>query len=126
MSGEFAKMYDFTGRTIIVTGGTGVLCGAMAQALSGCGANVAILGRDKKKGAAVLEKFTGPGRGIMVAADVLDSASLKAAAEKIISEFGSLDGLSSTARAATARRRQRGPSFPFSICPKKGCAMCSI
>ena len=36
------KMYDFTGRTIVVTGATGVLCGAMAKALVGCGANVAI------------------------------------------------------------------------------------
>ncbi len=93
MSTGFSKMYDFKGRTIVVTGGTGVLCGAMALALAECGANVAILGRDEKKGTALLEKFPGPGRAVMVAADVLDSTSLKAAAEKILGEFGGLDGL---------------------------------
>ena len=48
------KMYDFTGRTIVVTGATGVLCGAMAKALVGCGANVAILARSREKGEATV------------------------------------------------------------------------
>jgi NAD(P)-dependent dehydrogenase (short-subunit alcohol dehydrogenase family) len=87
------KAYDFTGRAIVITGGTGVLCSTMGSALAGCGANVAILGRNETKGAAVLKKISGPGRAMMVAADVLDSSSLKAAAERILSEFGRIDGL---------------------------------
>ena len=55
------KMYDFTGRTIVVTGATGVLCGAMAKALVGCGANVAILARSREKGEATLNRISGPG-----------------------------------------------------------------
>jgi len=43
---ELLKMYDFTGRSMVITGGTGVLCGAMAKSLVGCGANVAILARN--------------------------------------------------------------------------------
>lgn len=46
---ELMKMYDFTGRSIVITGGTGALCGAMAKALVGCGANVAILARSREK-----------------------------------------------------------------------------
>ena len=65
---ELMKMYDFTGRTIVITGGTGVLCGAMAKALAGCGANVAILARSAEKGEALLAEIqaesSGPGRAL--------------------------------------------------------------
>jgi NAD(P)-dependent dehydrogenase (short-subunit alcohol dehydrogenase family) len=40
------------GRTVAITGGAGVLCGAMAKALVSCGANVAILDREPEQGAA--------------------------------------------------------------------------
>ncbi|MEJ2007188.1 MAG: SDR family NAD(P)-dependent oxidoreductase, partial [Acidobacteriota bacterium] len=40
---ELSRMYDFTGQTVVVTGGAGVLGGEIARALVGCGANVAIL-----------------------------------------------------------------------------------
>jgi len=43
---EITKMYDFTGRTVVITGGTGILGGEMACALVGCGANVAVLDRN--------------------------------------------------------------------------------
>jgi len=45
---ELTKLYDFTGRGIVVTGGTGVLCSTMAKALVGCGANIAILARSRE------------------------------------------------------------------------------
>jgi NAD(P)-dependent dehydrogenase (short-subunit alcohol dehydrogenase family) len=38
--------YDFSAKTIAITGGGGVLCGAMAKALAACHANVVILDRD--------------------------------------------------------------------------------
>jgi len=41
-----ARCYDFSGKTIAITGGSGVLCSAMAQALAACHANVVILGRN--------------------------------------------------------------------------------
>lgn len=40
---ELTKWYDFTGKTAVITGGTGVLGGEMACALVGLGANVAVL-----------------------------------------------------------------------------------
>jgi NAD(P)-dependent dehydrogenase (short-subunit alcohol dehydrogenase family) len=87
------KMYDFTGRTIVVTGATGVLCGAMAKALVGCGANVAILARSREKGAATLNRISGPGRAAVVVGDALKQETLRDAARAALDEFGRIDGL---------------------------------
>ncbi len=43
---QLMKMYDLTGKTYVITGGTGVLGGEIACALAGVGANVVILDRN--------------------------------------------------------------------------------
>lgn len=86
-------MYDFTGRSVVITGGTGVLCRAMAKALVGCGANVAILARSPEKGEALLADIEGPGRAIIVPGDVLQTDTLQEAVKTILEEFGRIDGL---------------------------------
>jgi NAD(P)-dependent dehydrogenase (short-subunit alcohol dehydrogenase family) len=87
------KMYDFTGRTIVITGATGVLCGAMAKALVGCGADVAILARSRDKGEATLDGISGPGRAMVVVGDALKQETLRGAARAALDEFGRIDGL---------------------------------
>jgi NAD(P)-dependent dehydrogenase (short-subunit alcohol dehydrogenase family) len=90
---ELLKMYDFTGRTIIITGGTGILCSAMAKALVGCGGNVAILARHVEKGEALIDEMDGPGSAIVVEGDVLNQGSLESATRKVLDEFGRIDAL---------------------------------
>jgi len=91
---ELAKLYDFSGRTMLVTGGTGILGGAMAKGLVDAGANVALLARDSSKAEATLARLAGgPGRAMAVAGDVLDRASLEAAAESIAKAWGPVDTL---------------------------------
>jgi NAD(P)-dependent dehydrogenase (short-subunit alcohol dehydrogenase family) len=87
------KTYDFTGRTIVITGATGVLCGAMARALVGCGANVAVLARSREKGEATLDGLSGPGRAMVVVGDALKLETLRDAARAALDEFGRVDGL---------------------------------
>src|SRR5262245_65238703 len=101
------KMYDFTGRSIVITGATGVLCGAMAKALVGCGANGAILARSREKGEAALHGITGPGRGIVVEGDVLKQETLHAAAGVTLEEFGRIDGLINGAGGNTPQATTR-------------------
>jgi NAD(P)-dependent dehydrogenase (short-subunit alcohol dehydrogenase family) len=101
------KMYDFTGRSIVITGATGVLCGAMAKALIGCGANVAILARNREKGKAGLDDVTGPGRGIIVEGDVLKQETLHEAARATLEEFGRIDGLINGAGGNTPQATTR-------------------
>jgi len=90
---ELTRLYDFTGKTVFVTGGTGVLCSVMARALVGCGANVAILARNPDKGAAVAASMSGPGQAVMVAGDVLEKDTLERAVREVTSRFGRIDGL---------------------------------
>ncbi len=90
---DLTKMYDFTGRSVVITGGTGILCSAMAQALVGCGANVAIIARNPEKGAAVAEQLKGSGRAIVAQADVLNKEELQAAVAQVTAEFGRIDCL---------------------------------
>jgi NAD(P)-dependent dehydrogenase (short-subunit alcohol dehydrogenase family) len=90
---ELTKLYDFSGRSIVITGGTGVLCSAMASALVGCGANVAIVARTPAKGDALLSHMSGPGQTIIVEGDVLKPDTLEKVARKVLDEFGRIDGL---------------------------------
>ena len=90
---ELTKMYDFAGRTVVVTGGTGVLGQAMVRAIVGCGANVALVARNRAKAEPQIAALDAPGRAAVFEADVLDAAALRAAAEEIVREFGRVDCL---------------------------------
>jgi NAD(P)-dependent dehydrogenase (short-subunit alcohol dehydrogenase family) len=87
------KMYDFTGRTVVVTGGTGVLGRVMVRALVGCGANVSVLARDRAKAESVLAAIAGAGRVLVVAGDATKQDELERAAETVVKEFGRVDCL---------------------------------
>ncbi|MEX2231493.1 MAG: SDR family oxidoreductase [Cyclobacteriaceae bacterium] len=86
------KLFDITGRTAVITGGTGVLGGAMAIGLAEAGANVVVLGRKKENGDAILKKINERGKQAMfVQADVLDATQLTEAKEKILKQHRSID-----------------------------------
>ena len=91
---ELTQLYDFTGRTVAITGGAGILGGEMACALVGCGANVVILDRDPALADRLMDRLgCGPGCAIVVYADVLKRDTLIEAEEAIRAEFGSVDAL---------------------------------
>ena len=90
---ELTRLYDFTGRSVVVTGGTGVLGRVITQALLGCGANVAVLARDREKAAALLAKTSGPGKAIIIEGDALKRDSLEQAAATVTAQFGRIDCL---------------------------------
>ena len=90
---DLMKMYDFSGRSIVITGGAGVLCGAKAQALVSCGANVAILDREPEKAEPIIAGMDGPGRAIALYTDVLKPEVLETNVRQVLDEFGRVDGL---------------------------------
>lgn len=90
---ELQSLYDFSNRTILVTGGAGVLGSEIACALVGCNANVVLLDRDQDLAQKVIERFPKvvKGRGVRVFGDVLKVETLQQANETIQAEFGAVD-----------------------------------
>ncbi len=91
---ELTRMYDFTGRSIVVTGGAGILGGEICCALVGCGAKVALLDRDPQLADRLMKRFeTSVGEAIVVYGDVLKTDTLEQARHVILESFGRIDGL---------------------------------
>ena len=82
---------DLRDKTIVITGGGGVLCGAFAEAFVGAGARVALLDIRGDKAEAAAEKVGGGAIG--VECDVLSSESLDAALATIRERLGPVDVL---------------------------------
>ena len=90
---------NLSGKTAIVTGGSGTLCSAMAFGLAVCGAKVAIIGRNTEKLTSVSEKLTKDAldeynKNVIVkgySCNVINKDELSAAYETIKNELGSCD-----------------------------------
>lgn len=90
---------NLSGKTAIVTGGSGTLCSAMAYGLAVSGAKVAIIGRNIEKLASVSEKLTKNAldeynKNVTIkgySCNVINKDELTAAYETIKNELGSCD-----------------------------------
>jgi NAD(P)-dependent dehydrogenase (short-subunit alcohol dehydrogenase family) len=110
---ELTKMYDFTGKTAVITGGAGILGGEIACALAGCGANVAILDLDPILADRLLPRLEAtPGRSIVLGTDVLKTEALEETAQEVIEAFGQVDCLINGA-GGNSPRATTGPDQSF-------------
>jgi len=80
---------DLEGKTVVITGGGGVLCSEFAYVLAECGANIAVLDIKLENALSVADKIGK--NAIAVAADVLDKESLTNAKNAIAEKFGICD-----------------------------------
>lgn len=82
-------------KVIAITGGSGVLCSAIAAGYLAAGARVALISRTQSKLDAKAEEFKAKGwdQVLCCAADVNDPASVSAAAETIEKTWGPVDVL---------------------------------
>jgi NAD(P)-dependent dehydrogenase (short-subunit alcohol dehydrogenase family) len=84
--------FDFTNKAAAITGGGGVLCGAMARALAQRGANVAVLDLNLPAAEKVAADIRAVGgQAIAIQTDVLDKKALTDAAQQIVLRFGKVD-----------------------------------
>lgn len=85
-------LFSLNGQTAVVIGGTGVLCGEMAQGLAQAGAEVVIVGRSEEKAAERLAKIEAAGgRAYFVAADVAARESLEHLLAEVMRRSGRVD-----------------------------------
>ena len=70
---SFWEQFSLEGKVAVVTGGTGVLGGAMARGLAAAGGRVAVLGRRAERAREVADEIAAAGhKAIALPADVLD------------------------------------------------------
>ncbi len=107
------EMFDLTGKTAVITGAGGVICGTMAKALAKAGAKVAVL--DLLEGAAqkVADEIkTDGGKAIAVKCNVLEKSSLEAAKRGVNAAFGKIDILINGA-GGNKKEATTSPELPF-------------
>jgi NAD(P)-dependent dehydrogenase (short-subunit alcohol dehydrogenase family) len=82
-------LFSLEHETAVVLGGTGVLGGAMAEALAGAGARVAVVGRSEERGRERARRIEAAGgTAAFHPADALDRESLARARDAIVSRWG--------------------------------------
>ncbi|MEM7535138.1 MAG: SDR family oxidoreductase [Chloroflexota bacterium] len=86
------SLFSLQGKVAIVTGGTGVLGGAMAHGLAQAGAKVGILGRRAEKADAAVASIEAQGGTAMpLVADALDVTQLEAVRTTVLDAWGQVD-----------------------------------
>ena len=101
-----ASPFGLAGRVAVVTGGYGVIGGAIASGLARAGAAVAILGRRRDAAEAKAQAIRdGGGDALALIADVLDEAQVRAARDAWLEARGRVDILVNAAGGNVARAR---------------------
>jgi NAD(P)-dependent dehydrogenase (short-subunit alcohol dehydrogenase family) len=88
------ELFGLNGQVAVVIGGTGVLCGALAEGLARAGASVIVSGRDPAKGAArVAEIEAKGGKATFAPVDVMHRESIETLLTHVIGAHGRVDML---------------------------------
>src|ERR1700733_15473874 len=89
-----AELFSLKGKVAVVIGGTGVLCGEMAEGLAIAGATVALVGRDAAKAQARLDKIAkGGGKAEFFSCDTTSKAGLQKLLSAVLAKLGRVDVL---------------------------------
>ncbi|HAF49563.1 MAG TPA: 2-deoxy-D-gluconate 3-dehydrogenase [Synergistaceae bacterium] len=89
---NYRGMMDFTGKSVLITGGTGSMGSEFARAFSSCGANVVIADVNPQGSDDIIRECESFGtKAYFVKVDLLDVASIKGMVEKSIERLGKID-----------------------------------
>jgi NAD(P)-dependent dehydrogenase (short-subunit alcohol dehydrogenase family) len=85
-------LFGLTGRVAVVIGGTGELCGAIAEGLACAGAEVVLVGRSEEKAGARLKRIADAGgRGWFFSAEATSRKDLSALLAAVLKRSGRVD-----------------------------------
>ena len=88
------SLFDISDKVVVITGGSGVLGGKMAEYLLSEGAKVAIIGRTSDKVTAKVTQLKNISTNVLgFAGDVLDNEFLVQVKDSLVDQWNSIDGL---------------------------------
>jgi len=93
MSNSFLdSLFSLSGKVAVVIGGTGELCGAMAEGMAGAGAEVVLVGRSQGKAQVRLDKIKAAGGNAwFLEADVSEKSAFEAVLNSVLEKSGKVD-----------------------------------
>jgi NAD(P)-dependent dehydrogenase (short-subunit alcohol dehydrogenase family) len=98
------KIFDLSGKSAVVTGGAGVLCGALCRGLAREGVKVAILDINQLAAEGLAKEINlSGGKAIAIRCDVCDRESLDLSAQQVTKSFGMVDILINGAGGNSAK-----------------------
>lgn len=110
------QFFGLEDRVAIVTGGTGVLGGAMVRGLARAGARVGILGRRKGRAEEVAREISeAGGRAMALPADVLKREQLEGARYAVLEHWGRIDILVNAAGGNVPEATLNGEKTIFDL-----------
>lgn len=89
-----SDLFDLGGKVAVVVGGTGELCGAMAEGLAAAGAEVVLVGRNEEKARARLARIEAAGgRAWFASCEATSKAALDGLLGEVLARSGRVDVL---------------------------------
>ena len=86
------SLFSLSGKTAVVIGGTGELCGAMAEGLAAAGAQVILVGRSEEKAASRIAKIENAGgKAAFEPCEVDSKSSVENLLERVLAKFDEID-----------------------------------
>ena len=88
------NLFSLTNKSIVITGGTGVLGKAMVRHFASEGANVVVVGRNEERGRALVDSVTADGgTAVFLQGDVLKAEDVERIYAETLRRFSRIDVL---------------------------------
>ena len=86
------SLYSLAGKVAVVIGGTGELCGAMAEGLAGAGAEVVLVGRNEEKAKTRLDRIhVAGGKAYFASAEASEKPAIEQLLATVLKRSGRVD-----------------------------------
>src|SRR3954464_14294133 len=91
-SDYLTSLYSLAGKVAVVIGGTGELCGAMAEGLGSAGAEVVLVGRNEEKAKPRIARIEAAGgKAYFASAEASEKTSLEQLRDAVLKRSGRID-----------------------------------
>ncbi len=107
------EMFSLEGRAALVTGGGGGIGSALAEALAGAGAKVAVVGRSQEPLDAAVGRIQAVGgQGLAVTGDVTNETDAETIVDSVTAEYGRLDIIVNAVGGGAGKELHNAVAYP--------------